>query len=137
MAISGIIGVFCILQSFLLLYLSLPKENSGGGGFDWWGSWAQDTLEECQVVAVVYLGLAISIQLNIFSTRNNSFFLDTKESNDGAPPPSIILCLPVFGSLIFSTFIAVYWPREAKLGGGAAMKGMPKIIHLTLAQFPI
>eukprot|EP00958_Prasinococcus_capsulatus_P025878 scaffold4482_cov393-Prasinococcus_capsulatus_cf.AAC.7 len=123
MAISGIIGASCIVHTFLLLYLSLPRQTSGIGGFDWWGSWALDSLEECEVVAVVYLGLAITIQLNIFSTRNNSFFLDTKESTDGSPPPSIILCLPVFGSLVFSTFISVYWPREAKLGGGAAMKG--------------
>ena len=108
----------------LFLTLSLERE------IDWWNIWGLDSLRECETVAVVYLDLAISIQLNIFSTRNKKFFFMTSEKQDASPPPSWILMLPVFGSLALATIIAATWPGiDARLGSGAPLKS-PKIEYI-------
>merc|ERR1711871_1131729 len=80
-------------------------------------------MQDCEIVAVIYLNIAICIQLDIFSARNKRFFFQTEEKDDAAPPPSVYLCIPVFGAIILSTFLAVYWDAEWRLGGGNPMKG--------------
>lgn len=131
LAIAVTIGGLCIVQCFLLLYLSLAEYG------DWWDrTWGMGrSLTHTEVVAVIYLDLTIAIQLNIFSARTKSWHFVTSESADAAPAPSAILALPVLGSLILSTFLAVYWPDDAKLGGGASMKGCGTFHHAT-APFP-
>jgi len=121
--IAATIGSIGIVQSFLLLYL-LRREHSTI--FFWQRS---SKLEECRVVAAIYLDLALTIQLNIFSARTKSFVFDVFESfkyhdPDAAPLPSKILVTPVISACVGSTFIAVYWPATLRLGSGAAMRGV-------------
>ena len=117
--IAATIGAIGIIQSFLLLYL-LRREHSS---ILFWQR--SSKLEECRVVAAIYLDLALTIQLNIFSARTKSFFFDVRDKEDaGAPLPSKILVAPVIGACIGSTFIAVYWPATLRLGSGAAMRGV-------------
>lgn len=114
-----VIGGLCALQCFLLTYFCLAGAESYPG----LGAVGLGNLLECETVAVVYLSMAISIQLNIFSARNKKFFWMTEEKYDAAPAPSLILITPVAAALIVSTFIAVYWDPELALGGGNPMKG--------------
>lgn len=57
-------------------------------------------------------------------SRRRHFIFDFREKNDSAPPPSKILMAPVFGAIVGSTFLAVYWPATLRLGGGAALRGI-------------
>jgi len=116
--VSTLIGVVGIVSNFLLLYLSLP--NFG----NWWPAFGLRELEVCEVVAVIYLGLAFTIQLNIFSTRNRSLFFFTSEKWGSPPFPSLVLLTPVVGSMLIALFISVYWPPNWRLGGGASMLGV-------------
>lgn len=122
-----VIGLVRVAQSILFLALSLERE------IDWWSNlWGLDSLRECETVAVVYLDLAISIQLNIFSTRNKKFFFMTSEKQDASPPPSVILMVPVFASLAFATIIAATWPGidTEILGSGAPLRGTPNLFYI-------
>jgi len=116
--VSSFIGLVGIVSNFLLLYLSLDEYGN------WWGAFGLRDLEKCEVVAVIYLGLAITIQLNIFSTRNRSLFFFTSEKSGSPPLPSPVLLAPVLGSILIALFIAVYWPASWRLGGGASMVGV-------------
>jgi len=115
--IAVVIGCVGIIENFLLLFLSHPDYVS------WWPAWNIDKKSTCQVVAVMYLNLAWTIQLNIFSTRTKGFYFITSEKWDGAPLPSLTLCMPVFFSLLVAILIAALWPANAKLGGGTNMVG--------------
>ncbi len=115
--ISVVIGLVGILENILLLFLASPNYVA------WWEDWGVGELSTCQVVAVMYLNLALTTQLNIFSTRNKSFYFITSEKWGGAPPPSLTLCLPVFFSIAIAILIAALWPETIKLGGGANMVG--------------
>jgi len=116
--VSSFIGLVGIVSNFLLLYLSLEEYGN------WWGAFGLRDIERCEVVAVIYLGLAITIQLNIFSTRNRSLFFFTSETRGSPPLPSLVLLAPVLGSIVIALFIAVYWPASWRLGGGASMVGV-------------
>ena len=117
--ISVLIGISGFLGSFLLLYLALPQYGN------WWPALGGlRPLFECEVVAVMYLNLAWTIQLNIFATRNKSFSFITKKAWGGARLPSLILCTPVVGSMLLALFLAVYWDGAWSLGGGASMAGI-------------
>lgn len=113
--IATTIGGVGVIQSYLMLYLM----KSHNRVFFWNAS-----LLDCEIVAAIYLNMAITIQLNIFSARTCRFIFDFREEKNAAPPPSKILMLPVFGAIIGSTFLAVYWPSSVRLGSGAAMKGI-------------
>ena len=115
--ISVVIGLVGVLENVLLLFLSEPRY------VDWWSGWKLPDLSSCQVVAVMYLNIAMTVQLNIFSTRNKSFYFITSEKWGGAPPPSLTLCVPVFGSILIAVLIAALWPDNISLGGGANMVG--------------
>lgn len=117
------IGSVCILQSFLLLNFLQQGSYSNGNDIEWLRNIGLGGLEDCEIVAVMYLNMAISIQLNIFSARNKRFFFQCNEADDASPPPSWILCTPVIGAIILSIFLAVYWDEDVKLGGGNPMKG--------------
>jgi len=115
--ISVVIGLVGILENVLLLFFASPQYVS------WWEDFGMKDLSSCQVVAVMYLNLALTIQLNIFSTRNKYFYFITSERLGGAPPPSLTLCLPVFFSILLAILVAALWPEDIKLGGGANMAG--------------
>ena len=118
------IGSVCILQAFLLLnFLQQGSYNTNSSEIEWLSNIGLSGLEDCEIVAVMYLNMAISIQLNIFSARNKRFFFQCSEADDASPPPSMILCTPVIGAIILSIFLAVYWDEDVKLGGGNPMKG--------------
>lgn len=122
--LAGTIGSVCILQSFLLLnFLQQGSYNNSDSEIEWLTNIGLGGLEDCEIVAVMYLNMAISIQLNIFSARNKRFFFQCNEDDDASPPPSWILCTPVIGAIILSIFLAVYWDEDVKLGGGNPMKG--------------
>ncbi|KAK9817909.1 hypothetical protein WJX72_004165 [[Myrmecia] bisecta] len=75
-----------------------------------------------EMVAVIFLGLSVFIQLNIILTRNPGFWW--RFSRSTAPRPSFYLLAPVAFFLTASTFIAVYWPRSLKPDGGrGSMEG--------------
>merc|ERR1712027_75279 len=80
--IAVVVGCVGIVENILLLFLALPNYVA------WWNSWGVENLSTCQVVAVMYLNLAWTVQLNIFSTRNKSFYFITSEKMGGSPPPS-------------------------------------------------
>ena len=88
--ISVLIGMSGFLGSFLLLYLALPQYGN------WWPALGGlRPLAECEVVAVMYLNLAWTIQLNIFATRNKSFsFITKKVSSTCARAPADLERLP-------------------------------------------
>jgi H+-transporting ATPase len=69
-----------------------------------------------QVIACLFLALMVIIQLNIFATRNPSFFW--RFGSRSAPPPSVFLVLPVAAVLAGATFVAVYWPHTLQPDGG-------------------
>ncbi|UPR03149.1 P-type cation-transporting ATPase [Chloropicon primus] len=115
--ISVVIGLVGVLENILLLWLSDPRYVS------WWSGWGLEELSSCQVVAVMYLNIAMTVQLNIFSTRNKYFYFITSERLGGAPLPSITLCIPVFFSILIAVLIAALWPENISLGGGANMVG--------------
>jgi len=115
--ISVVIGLVGVLENILLLWLASPSYYS------WWDKLGTQTLSSCQVVSVMYLNLALTTQLNIFSTRNKHFYFITSEKMGGAPLPSLTLCLPVFCSILIAVLIAALWPETIKLGGGANMVG--------------
>jgi H+-transporting ATPase len=128
--ISVVVGLIGVLENILLLWLASPDRVA------WWESLGTDTLSSCQVVAVMYLNLALTTQLNIFSTRNRSFYFITSEKWGGAPLPSLTLCIPVFFSILIAVLIAAMWPETIKLGGGANMIGcgwIPVVIVLIWA----
>jgi hypothetical protein len=93
---------------------------------NWWHWWNQELSTEtgagantpAQTVAIVYLGLTLFIQLQIFLTRNPSFWWHFAPHS--APRPSMLLIFPVLFFTIGATFIAVYWPISAQPDGGAA-----------------
>lgn len=118
-----IIGGVCVLQSFLMLYFVREASITNHYGIGWVHSIGLGGMEECRIVAVIYLTLAISIQLNIFASRNSCFFWQTSIEDDAAPAPAMLLMCLVFGACILSTFIAVYWDPNTSLGGGNPMKG--------------
>jgi len=115
--ISTVIGLVGVLENVLLLFLSSPRYVG------WWSGWGLPELSTCQVVAVMYLNIAMTVQLNIFSTRNKNFYFITSEKLGGAPLPSITLCIPVFFSILIAVLIAALWPESISLGGGANMVG--------------
>jgi H+-transporting ATPase len=128
--ISVVVGLIGVLENILLLWLASPDRVA------WWESLGTDTLSSCQVVAVMYLNLALTTQLNIFSTRNRRFYFITSEKWGGAPLPSLTLCIPVFFSILIAVLIAAMWPETIKLGGGANMIGcgwIPVVIVLIWA----
>eukprot|EP00897_Mesotaenium_endlicherianum_P006539 jgi/Mesen1/5913/ME000030S05179 len=116
------IGTVAFTGSFLLLFLARPSS------WNWWHLFNIDFLDgrpergNAKVVAVMFLQLAVAIQLNILSTRNPLFFWYFSKRT--VPRPSWLLLLPVAASCAISTFIAVYWPHSARLGGGAQMDGI-------------
>lgn len=57
-----------------------------------------------------------SVQLNIISTRNPSFWWHFSPTT--APAPAALLVVPVFLFLLAATFVAVYWPPRVKPDGG-------------------
>lgn len=107
-------GIFAV-SALVLTYLSLESQ------VNWWHIWNLSTLTPQQTVAVIYAHLGISIQLNIFSSRNPSFALHFSERT--SPPPSLYLVVPVACALLLATFLGVYWPGDVSLGGGVAMAG--------------
>lgn len=115
--IAFVVGIVGIVENFLMLFLALPN------GGDWWPAWGIERKSTCEVVAVMYLNLAWTVQLNIFSTRTKTFYFITSEKWGGEPPPSLTLCLPVFTSILIAILISAMWPEEIKLGGGANMVG--------------
>jgi hypothetical protein len=75
-----------------------------------------------KVVAVMYLCLTALIQLNLFATRNPSFWW--RFGSKSAPRPSLVLLAPVVAFLLGATFIAVYWPSNIEPDQGrGAMEG--------------
>lgn len=114
--IAATIGGVGVIQSYLFLYLMKSHNRVF--------FWKRPHLEDCRIVAALYLDLAVTIQLNIFSARTRRFIFDLREEKDAAPLPSKILLAPVFSAIIGSTFLAVYWPAEVRLGSGAAMRGV-------------
>ncbi|KAJ8601386.1 hypothetical protein CTAYLR_004989 [Chrysophaeum taylorii] len=114
--IAATIGGVGVVQSFLFLHLMKSHNRVF--------FWHQESIEDCRIVAAIYLDLAITIQLNIFSARTRRFIFDFREERDAAPPPSKILIAPVLGAIIGSTFLAVYWPATVRLGSGAALRGL-------------
>ena len=118
-----VIGFTCIIHTFLLLYFVRDASYSSNHGHQFIHDVGLGGLEDCEIVAVIYLTLAVSIQLNIFSSRNERFFWQTSVEDDAAPPPALLLVILVFGACILSTFLAVYWDENTKLGGGNPMKG--------------
>ena len=122
--LACVIGGIGVLQSFLLLYfLQQGSYDSSSSDIEWLAEIGLHNLEACEMVSVMYLNLAICIQLNIFSARNKRFVWQTSAEEDAAPLPSIILVIPVLGACILSTFLAVYWDENVSLGGGNPMKG--------------
>lgn len=122
--LATVIGGVCIIQSFLLLYfLQQGSYNSSSSNIEWLSEIGLGDLEQCEIVSVMYLNLALSIQFNIFSSRNKKFVWQTAEEDDASPPPSIILLMPVIGACILSTVIAAEWDDSISLGGGNPMKG--------------
>ena len=63
-----------------------------------------------------FLANLLMLQLNIISTRNPSFWWHF--SSKTAPPPALMLVVPVSVFLLGATFIAVYWPADVKPDGG-------------------
>jgi len=120
---ASIIGGVCVLQTFLMLYFVREASLSTHYGIGWVHSIGLGGMEDCRIVAIIYLTLAISIQLNIFSARNSRFFWQTSIEDDAAPAPAMLLTCLVFGACILSTFIAVYWDPSTSLGGGNPMRG--------------
>jgi H+-transporting ATPase len=116
--ISVLIGGICCLQCFLLLYFVQNSKD-----IDWLEDIGLKDLEECEIVAVVYLNLGICIQLNIFSARNKKLFFQSDEEIDAAPPPAPFLLIPVISAILLTIFLAVYWDETSALGSGAPMKG--------------
>eukprot|EP00899_Mesostigma_viride_P028511 jgi/Mesvir1/8845/Mv02741-RA.1 len=123
MVVACTVGAVQVAAAFLLLYLSTAQNGN------WWHIWGInlefDTAEpgyvDAKVVAVMFLYLNLAIQLNIFSCRNPSFFWYI--SRKTAPRPSLVVVAPVFSSILLVLFLCVYWPRGARLGGGAHMEG--------------
>ncbi|MEL6312056.1 MAG: HAD-IC family P-type ATPase, partial [Pseudomonadota bacterium] len=114
--IAATIGIIGVVQAYLFLYLMMNENRVF--------FWKRSNLQDCRIVAAIYLDLAITIQLNIFSARTRRFIFDFRAEKDAAPPPSKILMAPVLGALIGSTFLAVYWPATVRLGSGTAMRGV-------------
>merc|ERR1712130_141023 len=92
---------------------------------DWWRAWnitllpdqnSGPLVTDGKVIACVYMCLTILVQLNIISTRNPSFWWHF--SSKTAPPPALMLIVPVSIFLLGATFIAVYWPAHVKPDGG-------------------
>jgi H+-transporting ATPase len=115
-----LIGGICVLQAFLLLYFVQQGQQ---GEIQWLKNIGMHDMMDCEIVAVMYLNIAVCIQLNIFSARNKRFFFQTSEESDASPLPSMVLCVPVLGAVVLSTFLAVYWDADVALGGGNPMKG--------------
>ena len=117
--LSITIGLMSVIQCFLLLYFARAGEIKYVG-MKYIG---MGDLLDCEVVALVFLNMVCTIQLNIFSARNKKFFWQTSEADDASPAPSRELGGTVFLVIFICTFIAVYWDPEMKLGGGNPMKG--------------
>merc|ERR1711871_1690257 len=113
------IGLYSVINVFLMIYfIRHGEEKYPGLHYIGLGN-----LTDCEIVAVAYLNMVCSIQLNIFSARSQKFFWQTSPEDDGAPMPSVVLCVPVFAAILGSVFIAVYWDPSWKLGGGNPMAG--------------
>merc|ERR1711871_425583 len=117
--LSITIGLMSVIQCFLLLYFARAGEIKYVG-MKYIG---MGDLLDCEVVALVFLNMVCTIQLNIFSARNKKFFWQTSEADDASPSPSRSLSLTVFLVIFCCLFIAVYWNPNFKLGGGNPMKG--------------
>jgi H+-transporting ATPase len=120
MAIASAMTVISTLGCLLLLAFASINEY-----LDWWDAWniqlspdrdSGPLVTDGQVIACIYMGLTIVIQLNIISTRNPSFWWHF--SSKTAPPPALMLVIPVTLFLLGATFIAVYWPAHVKPDGG-------------------
>jgi len=117
--ISLTIGMMSVVQCFLLVYFVRAGEDKYVG-MKYLGL---GNLLDCEVVALAFLNMVCTIQLNIFSARNKKFFWQSSEAEDAPPPPSPVLGTTVFLAIFISVFIAVYWDTDMKLGGGNPMKG--------------
>ena len=117
--LAATIGMMSVLQCFLLVYFIRAGEDEYIG-LKYLGL---GNLLDCEVVAVAFLNMVCTIQLNIFSARNKKFFWQTAEADDASPSPSRSLSLTVFIVIFCCLFIAVYWNPNFKLGGGNPMKG--------------
>jgi len=84
-SVAAVIGGIAVLQSILLL--AFLKDGASGSS-EWLGSIGFASVNEtCELVAIIYLDLGISIILNIFCARNRSafFFQFVTESKEGVP----------------------------------------------------
>ena len=81
--VACVIGGICVLHSILLLhFLTDGVENTGGDSAEWLDSIGFTYVDEtCELVAVIYLTLGLSIQLNIFSARSPLFFFQIAVEN--------------------------------------------------------
>lgn len=114
---QSIVGVIALI---LLLLLASPDK------LNWWHLFNDQRISPetrgansstpGQVVAVMYLGLTLLIQLNLLTTRNPSFWWRLTKGT--APRPSLVLLLPVLLFLLGATFIAVYWPAHVQPDAG-------------------
>lgn len=117
--LSVTIGVMSAVQCFFLVYFARAGEEKYVG-MKYIG---MGNLLDCEIVAVAFLSMVCTVQLNIFSARNKKFFWQTSEAEDASPAPSLALGSTVFVAIFISVFIAVYWDSDMKLGGGNPMKG--------------